>query len=154
MNVTATGLPNQQIAGSQACAGGNVAANGIVPMTGRSRFPRPPVDPETNITTLKARLCQNGASKEVVDFCDEVFEMGVTIEALETALTHEQCKMLDVRSGKQFQMFLEKVKVLGETKHICRLCPPEGIVVYKTPRDALRHFLKDHFGLWFTCAHW
>ena len=122
--------------------------------TGRSRGPLLPVDREDDITRLKGRLLANGASAEAVNLCDEVFKDGITTEILERRLTWDQCKRLDLRDGKQFQIFLEKVEVVGGTKNCCRLCSRNNAVVYKNHRDALRHFLKDHFGLWFECTHW
>jgi hypothetical protein len=128
--------------------------NGVPPTIGRPPGPLLPVDPEDDIARLKGRLLENGADAEAVELCDEVFKDGVTKGALEQRLTRAQCKELGLRDGKQFQLFLEKIKVKGETKNRCRLCPGHDAVVYKNHRDALRHFRKDHFGLWFGCAHW
>jgi hypothetical protein len=112
------------------------------------------VDPEVNITKVKDRLIEHGADAEAVTLCDEVFKEGVTKEALEKRLTRDQCRRLCIRDGKRFQILLEKVDVMGGTKNRCRLCSGKGAMVYKNHRDALRHFFKDHFGLWFECAHW
>jgi hypothetical protein len=112
------------------------------------------VDPEENVTRLKARLIEGGANKEAVDLCDEVFKDRVTREALERRLTRNQCRKLGLRDGKMFQIFLERVVVTGGTKNRCRLCPGNGAMLYKNHRDALRHFLKEHFGLSFECMHW
>ena len=122
--------------------------------TGWSRGPLLPVDAEDNVTKLKARLIKGGATVEVVDLCDDLFKDGVTREALERRLTHSQCKELGLRDGKKFQIFLEKVEVMGGTKNRCRLCPRNDAMLYKNHRDALRHFLKDHFGLPFECVYW
>ena len=122
--------------------------------TSRSRGPLLPVDAEDNVTNLKARLIEGGATVEVVDLCDDLFKDGVTREALERRLTHRQCKKLGLRDGKKFQMFLEKVEVMGGTKNRCRLCPSNDAMLYKNHRDALRHFLKEHFGLSFECVYW
>ena len=103
---------------------------------------------------LKARLVEGGATVDVVDLCDDVFNDGVTREALAGRLTHSQCRNLGLRDGKRFQMFLEKVEVMGGTRNRCRLCPSNDAMVYKNHRDALRHFLKDHFGLHFECMDW
>ena len=128
---------------------------GVAPTaTGQSRRPLLPVDPEDNVTRLKARLIEGGATVEAVDLCDDVFKDGVTKEALERRLTRDQCRKLGLRDGKKFQTFLERVKVLGETKNRCRLCPENDAALYKNHRDALRHFLKEHFGLSFECVYW
>ena len=121
---------------------------------GRSRGPLLPVDPEDDIGRLKARLHVNGGDAEAVNLCDEVFKGGITMEMLQRRLTRDQCKRLNLRDGKQFQMFLEKVGVTGVTKNRCRLCSGNNAVVYRNHRDALRHLLKDHFGLWFGCTYW
>jgi len=94
------------------------------------------VDHEKNIARLKERLLKEGANQGVVDLCDAIFANGVTIEALEKSLTRHQCERLNLREGKQFQLFLEKIEIMGGTKHICRLCQKE----YKNHRDSLRHF--------------
>ena len=36
----------------------------------------------------------------------------------------------------------------------CKHHPGNDAVLYKNHRDALRHFHKDHFGLWFECTLW
>ena len=131
-------------------------ASGVSPPTAASRLRGPllPVDPEDDIGRLKGRLLASGGDAEAVKFCDEVFKEGITIEMLQRRLTRDQCKRFNLRDGKQFQMFLEKVGVTGETKNLCQLCSGNNAVVYKRHRDALRHLLKDHFGLWFECTYW
>ena len=120
----------------------------------RSRGPLLPVDPEDNVTSLKTRLMDGGATKEAVDLCDDVFKDGVTREALERRLTHSQCRKHGLRDGKTFQIFLEKVEVMGGMKNRCRLCPRDDAMLYRNHRDGLRHFLKDHFGFSFRCNYW
>ena len=122
--------------------------------TGKWRDPLIPVDPEDNLTRLKDRLLENGADVEAVKLCDEIFKDGISKEALQKRLTREQCRKLHLRDGKQFQRLLEKVEVTGGTKNRCRLCPGNDAVLYKNHRDALRHFHKGHFGLWFECTRW
>lgn len=121
---------------------------------GRSRGPLQPVDPVDDIGSLKLRLLANGGDAEAVKLCDEVFDEGITIGMLQRRLTRDQCERLNLRDGKQFQMFLEKVGVTGGTKNHCRLCSRNNAAVYNRHRDALRHLLKDHFGLWFKCTYW
>ena len=122
---------------------------------GAPRGPVLPIKFEGKVATLKARLVLEGANKEVVGRCDTVFEDGVTIEALEKRMTRGQCETLGVRDGKQFRLFLEWV-VGGNghmtERHRCCLCTPGK--EYKNHRDALRHLLKDHFGLSFKCKWW
>jgi len=120
----------------------------------RSRRPLRPVDPAENVTRLKVRLVEGGAAVEAVDLCDDVFKDGMTREALERRLTHAQCRRLDLRDGKTFQLFLGKDEVMGGTRNRCRLCPRHDAMLYKNHRDALRHLLKDHFGLPFECTYW
>ena len=123
--------------------------------TGASRGPVLPMDYEGEVAKLKARLIAKGADEQVVELCDAIFKNGVTIEALEERMTREQCDELGVRDGKQFRMFLKLVGgahggVTG--RHRCGLCSPGK--EYKNHRDALRHLLKDHFGLSFKCERW
>ena len=122
---------------------------------GASRGPVLPTEFEGDVATLKALLLAKGANKEVVALCDAIFGNGVTIEALEKRMTREQCEGLGVRDGKQFRLFLKLVvgangQMTG--RHRCRLCSPGK--EYKNHRDALRHLLKDHFGLSFRCEWW
>ena len=127
-------------------------------VTGSSRGPVLPIKFEGKVATLKARLVSEGANKEVVRRCDTVFKDGITIEALEKRMTREQCQTLGVRDGKQFRLFLECLElVVGGNGHMterhrCCLCSPGK--EYKNHRDALRHLLKDHFGLGFGCKWW
>ena len=122
---------------------------------GTSRGPVLPTKFEGNLVKLKVRLLAKGANEQVVELCDTVFKNGVTIEALEERMTREQCEELGVRDGKQFRLFLELVggangRMTG--RHRCCLCSPGK--EYKNHRDALRHLLKDHFGLSFKCERW
>jgi len=116
---------------------------------GTSRGPVLPVEFEGDIPKLKARLLAKGANKQVVERCDTVFENGVNIEALEARLTRDECEELGVPGGKKFRLFL---KLIVGGRHRCRLCSPGK--EYKTHRNALRHLLKDHFGLSFRCERW
>ena len=120
-----------------------------------SRGPVLPAKFEGDVAKLKAWLLAKGASKWAVELCDAIFKNGVTIEALEERMTREQCERLGVRDGKQFRLFLELVvgangQMTG--RHRCCLCSPGK--EYKNHRDALRHLLKDHFGLSFRCKRW
>jgi hypothetical protein len=114
-----------------------------------------PTQFEGDIAKLITRLLAKGANKQVVELCNTVFKNGITIEALEERMTREQCEGLGVRDGKQFRLFLQLVvgangQMTG--RHRCCLCSPGK--EYKNHRDALRHLLKDHFGLSFRCGRW
>jgi len=122
--------------------------------TARRLGPRLPVEAEGDLTRLKEELVENGADVEAVNLCDEVFEDGINKGALQKRLTRKQCRRLHLQDGKQFQVFLEKVQVAGGTKNRCRLCPENNAALYKNHRDALRHFLKEHFGLCYECTRW
>jgi len=120
-----------------------------------SRGPVLPTKFQGDVAKLKVWLLAKGANDQVVGLCDTVFKNGVTIEALEERMTREQCEELGVRDGKQFRLFLELVVGANgqmTVQHRCRLCSPGK--KYKNHRDALRHLLKDHFGLSFRCARW
>jgi len=116
---------------------------------GTSRGPVLPVEFEGDISKLKARLLAKGANKQVVELCNTVFEDGVKIEALEARLTRDECEGLGVPAGKKFRLFLN---MMVGGRHRCGLCSPGK--EYKNHRDALRHLLKDHFGLSFRCERW
>jgi len=131
------------------------ADRGPTTMAGPSRSPVLPTEFEGNVAMLKERLRVKGAKKWAVELCDTIFENGVTIGALEERMTREQCDLLNVRDGKQFRLFFEFVgNANGQMtgRHRCGLCTPGK--EYKNPRDALRHLLKDHFGLGFKCEQW
>ena len=141
-----------QHAASEASA--NNPSHTLTTTTGQRRGPLLPVDHEGDRTRLRAHLVENGADVEAMNVCDEIFKDGFNKEALQKRLTREQCRRLHLRDGKQFQRLLEKVEVTGGTKNRCRLCPGNGAMLYKNHRDALRHFHKEHFGLWFECTRW
>ena len=122
--------------------------------TGRRRRPLLPVDAEDDLTRLKARLVKGGATVEAAELCDDVFKDGISRGELERRLTHSQCEHLGLRDGKAFQVFLERVEVMGGVTNRCRLCPMDDAMTFKHHRSGLRHLLKDHFGLSFECTHW
>lgn len=131
------------------------ADRGPTIVTGSSCNPVLPMEFEGDVHNLKGRLLAKGANREAVEQCDVVFVNGVTIEALEERMTREQCESLGVRDGKKFRLFLELVgKANGRIaeRHRCCLCAPGK--EYRNHRDALRHLLKDHFGLSFECKWW
>jgi len=124
-------------------------------VAGPSCSPVLPTEFEGNVAMLKKRLRVKGAKKWAVERCDTIFENGVTIEALEERMTREQCDLLNVRDGKQFRLFFDFAEnATGQVtrRHRCGLCTPGK--EYKNHRDALRHLLKDHFGLGFRCGQW
>ncbi len=124
-------------------------------MIGASCDPVLPMEYEGEVAKLKARLLAKGANEQAVELCDAIFRNGVTIEALEERMTREQSEGLGVRDGKQFRLFLKLVGGANGPmtgRHRCRLCSPGK--EYKNHRDALRHLLKDHFGLSFKCKRW
>ena len=121
--------------------------------TGRRRRPLLPVEAE-DLTRLKARLVKGGATVKAAELCDDVFKDGITRGELERRLTHSQCEHLGLRDGKTFQVFLERVEVMGGVTNRCRLCPMLDAMTFKHHRSGLRHLLKDHFGLSFECMHW
>jgi len=131
------------------------ADRGPTTMARPSCRPVLPTDFEGNVAMLKKRLRMKGAKEWAVERCDTIFENGVTIEALERRMTREQCDLLNVRDGKQFRLFFEFAgNANGQMtrQHRCGLCTPGK--EYKNHRDALRHLLKDHFGLGFRCGQW
>ena len=141
------GRPQHAASGALA----NTPNHALRTATGRWRRRPAPVEPEGNLERLKHRLAQNGADARAVILCGEIFRDGVSIEALQQRLTLEQCRELHLRDGKQYQRLLE---VTGWTTHRCRLCPENDVMLFKNYRDALRHFLRDHFGLSFECTSW
>ena len=132
----------------------NKPNHALTTATGKWRGPLLPVDPEDNLTRLKTLLVESGADVDAVNLLDEIFKDGISKEALQKRLTREQCRRLHLQEGKQFQRLLEKVKVTGGMRNRCRLCSANNAALYKNHRDALRHFYKEHFGLWFECTHW
>ena len=105
---------------------------------------------EGNVLKLKDRLLRKGAEPTAVGVCTRIFSEGISIAALEVSMTREESKAHGV-VGKRYRMLLEKRAELGGTKNRCRLC--SGSVEYKNHRDALRHLLKDHFGMGYECKY-
>jgi hypothetical protein len=104
---------------------------------------------EEDMVKLEERLLQNGAEPTAVDVCTRIFREGISIAALEVSMTREESMEHGV-VGKRYRMLLEKRTESGGTKNRCRLC---GRVEYKHHRDALRHLLKDHFGMGYECKY-
>ena len=106
------------------------------------------VDPEDDLTTLKTHLVENGADMEAANSCGEVVKDGISKEVLQKRLTREQCKVFTFETGNGFRGFLKRFRWMAGRRN--RMI----VVLYKNHRDVLRHFHKDHFGLWSECTHW
>ena len=115
---------------------------------GYQQRPAGAVDPEDDFTTLKTHLVENGADMEAAISCDEVIKDGISKEVLQKRVTREQYKGFTFKTGNGFRGFLKRFRWMAGTKK------PNGVVLYKNHHDVLRHFLKDHFGLWSECTHW
>lgn len=103
---------------------------------------------EGSVLKLKERLLRKGAEPTAVGVCTRIFSEGISIAALEVSMTREESKEHGV-VGKRYRMLLEK----RAEKNRCRLCSREDYVEYKNHRDALRHLLKDHFGMGYECKY-
>lgn len=101
-----------------------------------------------DVLNMEQRLLAEGVERTVVERCIEIFKQGVTIGALETQMTTEECKRYGA-VGKRFRQLLEMVGGEGmRTRHLCRLCKNKE---YRNHRDALRHLLETHFHIGYTC---
>lgn len=107
---------------------------------------------EDDVSKLEERLLQKGAEPSAVGVCAKIFSKGISIAALEVPMTRKESIEHGV-VGKRYRMLLEKRTESGGTKNRCRLCSQQGLVEYKNHRDALRHLLKDHFGMGYECEY-
>lgn len=100
------------------------------------------------VLNMERRLLAEGVERTVVELCIEIFKQGVTIDALEAHMTPEESERYGA-VGKRFRLLLDMVGEEGmRTRHWCRLCKKKE---YKNHRDALRHLLKTHFRIGYTC---
>jgi len=107
-----------------------------------------PVTRSVEVLKMEQRLLAQGVERTIVDRCLEIFKQGVTIDALEAQMTPEESEEYGA-VGKKFRQLLEMARAEGtRTTHQCRLCRSE---VYKNHRDALRHLLKSHFRIGYSC---
>jgi len=132
-----------------AVAGGRAqVASGEAAHPSKHQVQGVPVTRSVDVLEMEQRLLAQGIERPIVDRCLEIFKQGVTIDALEAQMTPEESEEYGA-IGKKFRQLLE---VAGEegvrTTHQCRLCRSK---VYKNHRDALRHLLKSHFRIGYTC---
>jgi len=113
---------------------------------------------EDNISKLTDRLISQGVDRAVVELCSAIFAQGVSLEALKARMTRDECEKHGLRSGMRYRMLLDVVKMMKTgvlvDRHVCRLCRRHEAADYKHHRDALRHLLRDHFGMGFQCTQW
>ncbi len=113
---------------------------------------------EDDISKLTHRLTIQGADRTVVELCSAIFAQGVSIEALKAQMTRQECEKHELRSGMRYRMLLDVVRMekagVLMVRHVCRLCRHGEAEDYKHHRDALRHLLRDHFGMGFQCTQW
>jgi len=152
------GVPRPtSIPGSLMAPSGGTSTN-VVDMTDND--PHPVMKPrgipaeafEGDILKLKERLLRKGAEPTAVGVCTRIFSEGISIAALEGPMTREESEEHGV-IGKRYRMLLKRSMESGGIKNRCRLCSEKGSVEYKNHRDALRHLLKDHFGMGYECKH-
>lgn len=144
---------------SQSHSGGVIENAGIVRghNTGH-RTSLPAEEFEANISRLIERLTIQGVDRAIVGLCSGIFAQGVSLEALKARMTRKECEKHGLRNGMRYRMLLDLVKMTKDgvpmDRHVCRLCRRGEAVDYKNHRDALRHLLRDHFGIGFECTQW
>ena len=125
---------------------------------GHMRRGLPAEEFEDDISKLTHRLTIQGADRTVVELCSAIFAQGVSLEALKTQMTRKECEKHGLRSGMRYRMLLDVVRMnqagILVVRHVCRLCRHGEASDYKHHRDALRHLLRDHFGMGFQCTQW
>ena len=141
---------------SQSLSYGVMGDSGMVRGHGRRRLPAEEF--EEDISKLTNRLIIQGVDRTVVELCSTIFAQGVSLGALKARMTRMECEKHGLRSGMRYRMLLDVVKVTKDgvlmDRHVCRLCRHGEEADYKHHRDALRHLLRDHFGMGFQCTKW
>ena len=141
---------------SQSLSYGVTENSGMI--RGHVRRGLPAEEFEDDISKLSHRLAIQGVDQTVVELCSAIFAQGVSHEALKAQMTRQECEKHGLRRGMRYRMLLD---VVGEeragilmVRHVCRLCRHGEAAGYKHHRDALRHLLRDHFGMGFQCKQW
>ena len=121
----------------------------------RNRLRTRPPQFEEDLQKVQKRLTSEGADVGAVERLRGIFLDGkVTIAALKTDTTLDQRRR---HEGRQKYMLLLKAEAHPHSSHKvhrCMLCPPWARLEYRNPKDSLRHFRRDHFGLSSVCSHW
>lgn len=142
----------------QSHSSGVIENVGVIQSHNAGRRSLPAEEFEANISRLADRLTIQGADRPVVELCSAIFAQGVSLKALKERMTRKECEKHGLRSGMRYRMLLHVVRMMkGRVlmdRHVCRLCRPGGAADYKNHRDALRHLLRDHFGIGFQCTQW
>jgi len=130
-------------------AGGHApVASGEVAHPRQHQVQGAPVTRSVEVLKMEKRLLGEGVERTIVDRCIEIFKQGVTIDALEAQMTLEESEEYGA-VGKKFRQLLEMAGEEGtRITHQCRLCRSK---VYKNHRDGLRHLLKSHFRIGYSC---
>ena len=141
---------------SQSLSYGVTENSGMI--RGHVRRGLPAEEFEDDISKLIHRLTIQGVDRTVVELCSAIFAQGVSLEALKGQMTRQECEKHGLRSGMRYRMLLDVVRVDKDgilmIRHVCRLCRHGEASDYKHHRDALRHLLRDHFGMGFQCTQW
>ena len=140
--IVATGDETPAVASGHAQVDGGEAAS-----PSQHQVQEVPVTQSVEVLTMEQRLLAQGVERTIVDLCVEIFKHGVTIEALEAPMTLEESEEYGA-VGKKFRQLLEMGGEEGMRTHQCRLCRSK---VYQNHRDALRHLLKSHFRIGYSC---
>ena len=152
ISITTSAMASQSHSGSVIENGGSVRGH----TAGRRSLPAEEF--EANISRLADRLTIQGVGRPVVELCSAIFAQGVSLEALKARMTRKECEKHGLRSGMRYRMLLDVVRMMKGgvlmDRHVCRLCRRGGAADYKNHRDALRHLLRDHFGIGFQCTQW
>jgi len=141
---------------SQSLSYGVMGNSGMMRGHGRRRLPAEEF--EDDVSKLIDRLITQGVDRAVVELCSAIFTQGVSLDALKERMTRKECETHGLRSGMRYRMLLDVVEVMRAgvlmDRHVCRLCRRGEAADYKHHRDALRHLLRDHFGIGFQCTQW
>jgi hypothetical protein len=143
---------------SQSHTGDVIERIGVMIRHSAGRRGLPAEEFDGDISRLTGRLTIEGVDQTVVELCCVIFARGVSLEALKARMTRKECERHGLQSGMRYRMLLDVVKMakggVSMDRHVCRLCPRDEAVDYKNHRDALRHLLRDHFGIGFQCTRW
>ena len=120
---------------------------------------RPPVAYSPDVRVVVEGCRADGGEGHAIALLPEIFENGITENALTRKMTREEASKRRIYSSSSRRAFTQVYRTLLRSddagRSHCRLCSVDANQNgWKNAKDVLRHLKRDHFGLVHWCPRW